>query len=353
MEIMATFKGQRKMLATGIMLCLGQWDAASMRVKGRPDAAALNGKLSRMLSFVNKTLDDMVRDGIVSLSLLSPEPQCERMTFPEYIERRIPLRIAGETSRQRYRTFLDTFRRWGGIKDFADITAASIRRFDEWLHTRVVSGKHYKQSTIYGYHKYLKAFISDAVVDGHLHSNPYKEKRIRIERGNSRQIECLSAAKLSAIETTLLTGYLEKTRDLFLFQCYTGLAYADLMLFDMSKCEKVGDSLVMRGERQKTGIPYTVVLLPKAINILKKHNGQLPHISNQKYNEYLKALGSIIGVPHLHSHMGRSTFASMMLNSGIGTDILKRCLGHTTTIQTDRYATMEEQTIIDAFNGLG
>lgn len=64
---------------------------------------------------------------------------------------------------------------------------------------------------------------------------------------------------------------------------------------------------------------------------------------------YLKALGQMIGEPSLHSHMGRSTFASTMLNKGVSTDVVKHALGHTTTLQTNRYATMRDKTIKDAF----
>ena len=109
---------------------------------------------------------------------------------------------------------------------------------------------------------------------------------------------------------------------------------------------------LIKDKRTKTKTTYTFVLSEKAKAILDKHKGKIPKISNQKFNQYLKLIGQMIGVPTLHSHMGRSTFASTCLNKGMNTDVLKHALGDTTTLETNRYATMQDKTIKEAFEKL-
>ena len=115
--------------------------------------------------------------------------------------------------------------------------------------------------------------------------------------------------------------------------------------------DKDGNYLI-KDKRTKTDTTYIFLLSEKALAIVMKYKGKIPAISNQKYNQYLKVLGQMIGVPTLHSHMGRSTFASTCLNQGMATDVLKYALGHRTTLQTNRYATMQDETIKKAFEDI-
>ena len=210
-----------------------------------------------------------------------------------------------------------------------------------------------QQSTIYSHHKYLRLFIYDALTDGHVDKNPYQSRRIKIDHGEGGQIPCLTINQVETIEGLDLVGFLDKTRDLFLFQCYTGLAFADMQKFRLKDYAQDEDGkYLIKGQRTKTDTTYIFVLSEKALAIVGKYKGRIPSISNQKYNQYLKVIGQMIGVPTLHSHMGRSTFASTCLNQGMNTDVLKHALGHTTTIQTNRYATMQDNTIKRAFEDI-
>ena len=87
---------------------------------------------------------------------------------------------------------------------------------------------------------------------------------------------------------------LNRVRDLFLFCCYTGLAYADLAIFNFKDAIMTDGMYRIRDERIKTGTPYNISLMDKVMNILKKYEFKLPVISNQKYNSYLKILGGVL-----------------------------------------------------------
>lgn len=354
-DLRVCYDNKQKFISTGISVFPKQWDEKNSCVKLRTNAAALNKVLSDITSSAVTMLAEMAQTNLIDLSRLSvlTKPKVSDITFIEYIKRRIDQRNVSENTRERYKSFIGVFEDWKGIITFSDITEAKIRDFDEWLHKRVVNGHRMKQSTIYSYHKYLKLFIYDALTDDLVIKNPYQSKRIKIDRGEGGQIDCLTKEQLEKVEELTLVGFLDKTRDLFLFQCYTGLAFCDMQKFKLSNYSIQEDgTYLIKDKRTKTNTTYTFVLSEKAKAILDKHKGKIPKISNQKFNQYLKLIGQMIGVPTLHSHMGRSTFASTCLNKGMNTDVLKHALGHTTTLETNRYATMQDKTIKEAFEKL-
>ena len=355
-ELRVLFQCKQKFLSTGVAILPRQWDEKNECVKLRNDATSLNKALSLIKNAAVDLLMEMVQQGSVDLSRLGEvlKPKVNNLTFLEYIKERIEKRNVGENTRERYVSFYKIFvEEYGKIVNFSDITEAGIRDYDEWLHKRMVNGHLMQQSTIYSHHKYLRLFIYDAVMDGYVDKNPYQSRRIKIDHGEGGQIPCLTINQVETIEGLDLVGFLDKTRDLFLFQCYTGLAFADMQKFRLKDYTQDEDGkYLIKGQRTKTDTTYIFVLSEKALAIVGKYKGRIPSISNQKYNQYLKVIGQMIGVPTLHSHMGRSTFASTCLNQGMPIDVLKHALGHTTGLMSQRYATMQDNTIKRAFEDI-
>lgn len=355
-DLRVCFDCKQKFLSTGVKVYPKQWDSKNECVKLRNDATSLNKALSDIKNDAITLLTDMAKTGYVDLARLNEifKPKAYDLTFHEYMKDRISKRNVSENTRERYVSFYKIFvEEYGKMKNFADITEAGVRSYDEWLHKRIVNGHLMQQSTIYSHHKYLRLFIYDALTDGYVEKNPYQSKRIKIDHGEGGQIPSLTIDQVQQIESLELDGFLGKTKDLFLFQCYTGLAFSDMQKFRLSNYsqDKEGNYLI-KDNRTKTNTTYIFMLSEKALAIVMKYKGKIPSISNQKYNQYLKVLGQMIGVPTLHSHMGRSTFASTCLNQGMPIDVLKHCLGHTTGIMSERYATMQDETIKQAFKDI-
>ena len=355
-ELRVLFQCKQKFLSTGVAILPRQWDEKNECVKLRNDATSLNKALSLIKNAAVDLLMEMVQQGIVDLSRLSEvlKPKVNDLTFHEYMKERIEKRNVSENTRERYVSFYKIFvEEYGKMINFSDITEAGIRDYDEWLHKRMINGHLMQQSTIYSHHKYLRLFIYDALTDGHVDKNPYQSRRIKIDHGEGGQIPCLTISQVETIEGLDLVGFLDKTRDLFLFQCYTGLAFSDMQKFRLKDYTQDEDGkYLIKGQRTKTDTTYIFVLSEKALAIVGKYKGRIPSISNQKYNQYLKVIGQMIGVPTLHSHMGRSTFASTCLNQGMPIDVLKHALGHTTGLMSQRYATMQDNTIKRAFEDI-
>ena len=355
-DLRVCFDCKQKFLSTGVKVYPRQWDSKNECVKLRNDATSLNKALSDIKNDAITLLTEMSKTGYVDLARLNEifKPKAYDLTFHEYMKDRISKRNVSENTRERYVSFYKVFvDEYGKMKNFSDITEAGVRDYDEWLHKRIVNGHLMQQSTIYSHHKYLRLFIYDALTDGYVDKNPYQSKRIKIDHGESGQIPSLTIDQVEQIENLDLDGFVGKTKDLFLFQCYTGLAFSDMQKFKLSNYSQDKDgNYLIKDKRTKTDTTYIFMLSEKALAIVMKYKGKIPAISNQKYNQYLKVLGQMIGVPTLHSHMGRSTFASTCLNQGMNTDVLKHCLGHVTTFETNRYATMQDETIKQAFKDI-
>jgi integrase len=144
---------------------------------------------------------------------------------------------------------------------------------------------------------------------------------------------------------------LRQSRDLFIFQMYTGLSYSDAEAFDIAQYRKDGDTYTRIGERIKTGVAYVSQLLPPAIRVIEKYGMKTPQIENHVYNRALKSIGMSVGIKiPLHSHLARHTFATWMLRNGAKIENVSRMLGHTNIRQTQRYAKVMAESVHEEFN---
>lgn len=141
---------------------------------------------------------------------------------------------------------------------------------------------------------------------------------------------------------------LSRVRDLFIFQCYTGLAYCDMELLIPENIEIGIDNrpwIVIY--RHKTKTRSAIPLLPRARAILQKYNNKLPVTSNQKMNAYLKEISDLCNISKpLTTHLGRHTFASSIcLSNNIPIESISKMLGHTKISTTQIYAKVTDQKV--------
>ena len=108
---------------------------------------------------------------------------------------------------------------------------------------------------------------------------------------------------------------------------------------------------VYTSHRGKTGQEFTFLVLPQAMEILRRYHNRLPLISNVKYNQYLKALALMGGIDKpISSHWARHTGATMLLNEGkLDMEVVAKILGHSSTKITRKvYAKLLDQTVVKA-----
>ena len=168
-----------------------------------------------------------------------------------------------------------------------------------------------------------------------------KKEKEKGRKLTKEEIAKLESAKLSS-------GSLVRVRDLFIFGCYSGLAFSDLMDFKPEKLEKEGNETYLYGKRIKTGEEYIVLILPKAQEILEKYGYKLPKYSNQQYNKRLKDVAKEAGVDKpISSHYSRITFGFLALNRGVRIEVVSKAMGHSTISETQRtYSRILKKTVV-------
>ena len=185
-------------------------------------------------------------------------------------------------------------------------------------------------------------------------------EHIKIERGDSRLPKALDRASLEKIQELVLTDYeveLQLARNLFLFTCYTGVAFCDMV--SLRKEHLVQDDTGARWlkfRRQKTDTLCRIKLLPQAEAILDLYYQPdrellLPTIAYQAYNIHLKALQLRAGISiPLTAHVGRHTFATLItLENGVPLETVSKMLGHSRIETTERYAQVTPNKLFEEF----
>ncbi len=347
-EILVTYGGKHKYMSTGVRVLPKEWHCGM--VTGRPDAIELNKALNTMRNKVLKAINEMLEEGLVDIrEIPSRMRRQEAMgkTFTEFCRERARVRTYGmaKGTVARYERFLRWFERWGVMRCFCDVTERNVMLMDEAL-SRTGMREVSKWSN---YHRTLKSFILDAISEGYLRRNPYKWVRISKGDDDGRGLrKYLTREELERIRTARMgTECLERVRDLFVFQCFTCLSYADLASFDIGRVKDVNGRKMYTGKRGKTGVSFTFLLLRPALEVLEKYGGRLPMLSNVKYNQYLKVVAQSAGIDKpITTHWARHTGATLLLNAGVDMETVAKVLGHSSTkVTRSVYAKLLDDTV--------
>ncbi len=222
---------------------------------------------------------------------------------------------------------------------FKELKAQFLNDFEYYLKTE----KHHKQITINKTIQRLRKGIREAVAEGILAKDPFSShKPGRV----LKSVIFLSVEELNLLENhTFAQPRLELVRDLFIFCCYTGLAYNEM--FNLMKTNVIkgfDGKLWINMKRAKTSKEISIPLLPKALEIMEKYESDksghvLPRFSNQKINSYLKEIDEITGIDKgITHHTARKTFAStVLLFNGVPMEVVSELLGHSNMKITQDY----------------
>jgi len=183
-------------------------------------------------------------------------------------------------------------------------------------------------------------------------NNPFRDYKMKFKKFDRAFLSKLELQKLE--ETGFTRSTLEKTKDIFLFACYTGLSYIDVKQLSKNHLVKGIDGRDwIHCLREKSQTSMKIPLLVKAKKILDKYTptGEsellLPIFSNQKTNKYLKVIASQSNIhKKLSFHVARHTFATTVtLSNGVPIETVSKLLGHTKLSTTQIYARVVEQKI--------
>lgn len=364
LDIRITSNRRHVYLSTGIRVRKSEWVAG--HIVNRLDASILNDRLIAIYKKVGIEVDTAIEQGrpinireIRNRVWSEVDVQSGKPVLLDWIHQQIPLLDIDEGTRKHYYPLENRLEEWGQMQTWEDVTTEKIYEFDAWLHglrkpisdaarrAGVVPEK-LSNAGVYNYHKTLKALLNRARRMGKIATNPYELLRGQFKRGDKENTEYLTEEEMAKIRELPLDrgSVLDISRDLFVFQMFTGLSYSDAEAFDFRRYKQVDGTWRYVGQRIKTGVPYVSELLPPVVDVLQKYGGKVPQINNADYNHRLKEIQRMTGIEtRLHSHLARHTFATWMLANDAKIENVKKMLGHKSIITTMRYAKVLAQSV--------
>lgn len=356
-----TVNGKRAEFSTGKDVEISKWSSVQNRLKGNSEEArTLNKYFDVLQSKVLEIENNLVMSGEPFdasdiKNLLSGNKQTERYLIPIFedhnkrMEKLIGKEYAIATLKNfktciaHLKEFLWKFHKKTDI-NIKKLEPSFLNDFDLFLRTKANINNNSAVKHTKNLSKILKS----------CYQNNWIEKDLVIfYKGRFQEVNVnfLTEEEINTIRNKEFSGRgLNLVRDMFIFSCYTGLAYIDIHNLTKEQISKgIDGSLWIITNRQKTGTSSNVPLLPVAEEIIKKYeihplvsnSGKLlPVYTNQKVNEYLKTIAENCSInKKLTFHCARHTFATTVtLANNVSMESVSKMLGHKSIKTTQHYA---------------
>jgi len=366
--IRITLNGKRTEISTGLNIAEDNWNKVTERAKGtREEARIFNRQLESTEAKVKKCFADLndsgdyfdindLKDSIngkskTSKTLLQIYQENNHLMKLE-IGNKFNARTVSsyDNSLKRLQKFINEEYNASDIH-LGKLNYKFIKQYEIFLRVNY----HNHHNTVMRYIKQLKRVIHQAMIYGYLDRDPFMEFKTTYHDPNRAY---LTAEELEAIENKEYSiERLKVVRDIFLFMCYTGISYSDLAKLSPSDISTgIDGGKWIISERHKTGVRFSIPLLPKALQLLEKYadhpecmtkNTLLPMRSNQKLNSYLDEIADICGITkNLTCHIARHTFATTItLTNGVPIETVSKMLGHKNLQTTQIYSKVVDKKI--------
>jgi len=356
-----TINGTRLEISTLKEVDINEWDANSQSVKGRSNESkvindqltVIKAKILHCRSRVEASYESVTTETWKNEYNGVNERPKMLVEIMEQHNNDIKSLIGQDYSEGTWKKYLTTkkhvqaFLKWK-LK-LADI---NLKRFNfefiNDLEFYLKSQKNIDVNTCSKYIKNLKKIVRQCLAKNWLDKDPFLGYKFKTRK---TQREFLTELELQLLqEKEFSIERVDHVRNLFIFSCYTGLAYIDIYNFTSNNI-----SIGIDGEkwifthRQKTETASRIPLLQPALDIINKYANHpaaaskrklLPVPSNQKMNAYLKEIAAICGInKELTFHMARHTFATTVtLTNGVPFESISKMPGHTKIQTTQIYA---------------
>ncbi|MBB6681222.1 site-specific integrase [Aequorivita sp. 609] len=371
-----TVNGKFKRFSIQIKFTTDLWEPSVSRLKGNSaEARQINNHINQVLIQIDEAYRELKKER----KLITPQTVIARyrgedqirktlIQLSEYHKFNMKSVLKPGTLKNYYTTetyikrFLEIQRNTDDIY-LEHLDYAFIIDFENFLRRNVAQIQKSRPLTNNGVMKHLerlKKLLNLAVKLEWVERDPFANFSLKFVK-NERHY--LSQKELDLlINTELIHTYQNRTKDIFIFSCYTGLSYIDvknLMKNDIVKGIDGKDWIFTK--RQKTDHPIKIPLLDVAENIIHKYKDEmtnsdklLPVYSNQKLNIYLKEIAKELKInKYLTFHSARHTFATTVtLSNGVPIETVSKLLGHTKLSTTQIYAKVLESRISSDINNL-
>jgi len=353
-----TIDGRSAVMTTGEECLPTEWNSR----QGITGEKKINQRLAAFRELVEKTYAEMLtKDGVVSAELLKNRLQGVAATpttllaMSEAELQSVKACVGRSRSEGTYRnhTYSDKMlREWiesKGQKEMP-IDAVTEGMFEEFRF--YLKKKRFTAKTVNRHLCWLCRLMYRAVSKRIIRYNPFEGATYEKVERKIRFLQKSDVAKLMALKVNDKEA--EQARQMFLFSCFTGLAYIDVANLRREHLVILDGKAWIMTRRKKTNVESNILLLdiPKAIiekyspSTTPKDGKLFPILSNQKMNAYLKEIADVCGLQkRLTFHLARHTFATMSLSKGVPMESVSKMLGHTNIKTTQIYARITSKKI--------
>jgi site-specific recombinase XerD len=234
---------------------------------------------------------------------------------------------------------------------FRDVNYNFIKNFEFYMKTK----RKCAHNTTVKYIVNIKKIIRIALANNWINKDPFKDIRYRYDDVDAVY---LTDEDLTALVTTeIKMPRIDQVRDIFVFCCFTGLAFSDVKALKKDNIiTGIDGKQWIQKRRTKTNILSSIPILDVPKHILEKYANHdkvktgkvlLPVLSNQKMNAYLKEIADLCGInKKLTTHAARHTFATTVtLSNHVSMESVSKMLGHTSINMTRKYARIADKLI--------
>ena len=365
-----TIDGKRTEISTKRTIEIKKWSVEANKAIGRTeDIRELNAYLDSLVSKVYQCQRDLIQDNkevttetLKNKFLGVEEKQITLINLFKDHNKKVEKLIGNGYSAgtlQRYKTVCkhlqEFMKHTYNVSDFRlnQISHKFITDFEFYLK----SERECAHNTTIKYIKNFKKIVRIAIANDWIAKDPFLNYKVQLKEVKR---EFLSEEEMQTmLEKELHTNRLELVRDIFIFCCYTGLAYSDVKKLSKD-CIVIGidGEKWIKTNRTKTDTRSNIPLLPPALAIIKKYENSplsvskgvlLPVLSNQKSNAYLKEIADLCGIKkNLTTHLARHTFATTVtLSNGVRIESVSKMLGHRSIKTTQHYAKILDRKVSD------
>jgi integrase len=367
-----TLNWKRKQFSTGLFVNARYWENKQQKINiQEANHKYINAQIERIkVKLFNTVLFFQLQDLPCTLDNIFREYKGLENAKEEFIVSyynkylaRIKKLVGTEIKQATYAKFvytashLQAFVNWNFKKNdlpLEELNLQFLDDFDYYLKTE----KNHRQVTVNKEIQRIRTPIKRAISEGYLDRDPFvlhKSKTVR------KEVIFLSTEELKTLEETLLPKKrLTVIKDLFVFCCYTGLAYNEMANLEKKNIQKGFDGVYwIQMQREKTGRQISIPLLPKAQEMIDKYvhesNLLFPSVSNQKFNSYLKEIAILTKIEkRITHHTARKTFAStVLLYNDVPMEIVSELLGHSSIVITqESYGKIVQRKVSEAIRNL-
>lgn len=365
-----TVNGKRANISLKRKVIVSEWSSNKGRAKGtKQESRLLNRYLDQVKHRIYEAHDELIKEkaflcaqSIKARFLGEDNKEYSLLTLIDYHNTQMSESLTYGTLKNYFTTqkyiklFLTKKMKTQDVY-LSKLTFSFLVDFEKYIRSYVPEDhqKKMENNTVMKHIQRLRKMVTLAYKMEWIDKDPFikfKPSYIKNER------EFLSADELQAIiEKEFEIERLTLVKDLFVFSCYTGLSYIDVMnLNEDNIAIGIDGGRWIITNRQKTHNKVKIPLLPLAEVLIEKYKDHFktkktktlfPNISNQKLNSYLKEIADLSGIKkNVTFHIARHTFATTItLSNGVPIETVSKLLGHTKIATTQIYAKVIERKV--------